>query len=197
MFKDIENMPTQEEIDYFNCFSFERMDNSSSWINVGFLCFSLYDNDGYHIWNALSKMSKKFEQHVIDEKWNRYITKGTKKYTKGTLIKFAEIDNKEEYDRIKSLRLNRFLNDDPFIDDDENNRFINQRYLLDRDRQLEDETVVCDTVKKFFQSPEIVSLNIRSPYDTGKTQLIKQVMNKYDPKEFYGYQPELLILLIF
>ena len=81
MFKDLDNKPTQEDIDYFNCFCFERMDNSTSWINVGFLCFSLYDADGYHIWNALSKMPKKFEQHVINDKWNNYIMKGTKKYT--------------------------------------------------------------------------------------------------------------------
>ena len=67
MFKDLDNKPTQEDIDYFNCFCFERMDNSSSWIIVGVLCFSLYDAYGYHIWNALSKMSKKFEQHVIDD----------------------------------------------------------------------------------------------------------------------------------
>ena len=25
-------------------------------------------------------------------------------------------------------------------------------------------------------------MNLRSPYDTGKTQLIKEAMNKYDPK---------------
>jgi len=26
------------------------------------------------------------------------------------------------------------------------------------------------------------SLNIKSPYDTGKTQLLKQILTKYDPK---------------
>ena len=75
MFKDLDNKPTQEDIDYFNCFCFERMDNSSSWINVGVLCFSLSDANGYHIWNALSTMSKKFQQHVINDKWNNYIMK--------------------------------------------------------------------------------------------------------------------------
>ena len=118
-------------------------------------------------------MSKKFEQHVIDDKWNNYIMKGTKKYTKGSLIKFAELDNKEEHDRIKSVRLTRFLDDDPFADDDPNNAFINQRYLLDREKKLDDDGAVCDSVNEFFKSYDIVSLNLRSPYDTGKTQLIK------------------------
>ena len=85
------------------------------------------------------------------------------------MIEFAAHDNKEEHDRIKSVRLTRFLDDDPFTDGDPNNTFINQRYLLDREKKLDDDSASCDAVNEFFKSSDVVSLNLRSPYDTSNT----------------------------
>ena len=123
---------------------------------MGFLCFSLCDANGYHILNALSKVSKEFEQHFINDKWNKYIVKGTKKCTKGSSIEFAALDNNEEHDTIKSVRLTRFLHDDPFTDDDPNSTFINHRCLLDKEKKLDDDGAVCDAVNEFFKASEIV-----------------------------------------
>ena len=36
MFENMETKPTQEDLDYFNLFSSERLDNTASWIKSGF-----------------------------------------------------------------------------------------------------------------------------------------------------------------
>ena len=61
---------------------------------------------------------------------------------------------------------------------------IERRYLLDKDKLLNDpeNQAVCGSVENLFSDSSIKSLNIKSPYDTGKTQLLKQVMTKYNPK---------------
>lgn len=58
---------------------------------------------------------------------------------------------------------------------------IESRYLLDEDKLLDDDTILVKSIESFFNEPEIKSLNIKSPYDTGKTQLIKQILTKYNP----------------
>jgi hypothetical protein len=37
MFDDLELKPSQEDIDYFNLFPFDRLDKNDSWISVGFI----------------------------------------------------------------------------------------------------------------------------------------------------------------
>ena len=73
--------------------------------------------------------------------------------SRGSLLHFAAIDNKEECVKLKNKysSLNHFINDDAFLDDDDDNVIINQRYLLDQENKLNDDTIVCDTVN-FFES---------------------------------------------
>lgn len=56
---------------------------------------------------------------------------------------------------------------------------INQRYLLDKDNLLNDNTLLVNQVKSFLEDKQIKSLNIKSPYDTGKTQLLKSILRDY------------------
>jgi hypothetical protein len=56
---------------------------------------------------------------------------------------------------------------------------IDQRYLLDKDRLLNDNSLLVNQVKTFLEDKTTKSLNIKSPYDTGKTQLLKQIMTNY------------------
>ena len=61
---------------------------------------------------------------------------------------------------------------------------INRRYLLDKDLLLNDKNnEICKYVNTLFKDDDIKSLNIKSPYDTGKTQLIKEVIKQYNPKK--------------
>ena len=61
---------------------------------------------------------------------------------------------------------------------------IDQRYLLDQEKLLNDETLFTQNVNKFLEDTNIKSLNIKSPYDTGKTQLLKSIIrDKYQDKK--------------
>ena len=156
LFTDMKVKPTQEELEYFNLFSFDRLDDTSTWISVGFLCYSMYeDATGFKVWNELSRLSAKYNQERIVHTWRKSILNRPKRMTKGSLLKYAESDNKEEYDKLKqqyrTLRgdIANFINDDPFIDDGKD-IFIDQRYLLDKDNKLNDNTILVNTVTQFF-----------------------------------------------
>ena len=51
--------------------------------------------------------------------------------------------------------------------------------LLDKDKLLNDETPFVQHVKHFLDDQQCKSLNIKSPYDTGKTQLLKSILRDY------------------
>lgn len=61
---------------------------------------------------------------------------------------------------------------------------MNSRYLIDLKDDLNNksENMLVNKTIEFFQNDDVKSLNIKSPYDTGKTQYIKKVVNKYNPK---------------
>jgi hypothetical protein len=187
LFKDLDCKPSEDDLEYFNTFSFHRLDNNYEWIRVAFLCHSLYDSPtAFLIWDPLSRISPKYSYNVCRKRWDSYISRQSKKFSRGSLIKWAQEDNPEQFDiiRNKSIRNSiRSFQEDPFIDDDNNNVIINQRYLLDKEKKLEDDAnAVATTVNDFFNTNSNRSLNIRSPYDTGKTQLLKEIMTRFNPK---------------
>ena len=53
---------------------------------------------------------------------------------------------------------------------------IDSRYLLDKDKLLNDDTPFVEQVKEFINNNDIKTLSIKSAYDTGKTQLIKSIL---------------------
>ena len=59
---------------------------------------------------------------------------------------------------------------------------IDSRYLLDEHKLLNDDTILVKSIDTFLNDPVLKSLNIRSPYDTGKTQLLKQILTTYNPQ---------------
>ena len=62
---------------------------------------------------------------------------------------------------------------------------IDSRYLLDEHKLLFDDRIRIKTKDTFFDNPKIKSLNIKSPYDTRKTQLLKQILTKYYPNRVF------------
>jgi hypothetical protein len=56
---------------------------------------------------------------------------------------------------------------------------IDSRYLLDKDKLLNDDTQFVEQVKEFINNNDIKTLSIKSPYDTGKTQLLKCILRDY------------------
>jgi hypothetical protein len=189
LFRNARVKPSQEDLDYWNLLSFERLDNGKTWIDIGFLCYSLYDeHTGFLVWDHLSKLSSKYNSDEVKQKWTASFLGKPKKCKMGSLIHYAREDNKEEAEKIrmkywsKRQEIKEFLQkEDPFTDDNADNHFVEQRYLLDKEKKLEDDSVVCQVVNNFF-SGDASSLNLRSPYDTGKTQLMKEILTKYQQK---------------
>jgi hypothetical protein len=101
-------------------------------------------------------------------------------YTTRTLHYLAKQDNKDRYyDLSQEQRMA-----DLFVDDHNDTDVveIHERYLLDKTKLLTANTKFCKCVKQFFDDKLIKTLSIRSPYDTGKTQLLKTIIHDYNPK---------------
>lgn len=62
---------------------------------------------------------------------------------------------------------------------DRNGITIDSRYLLDKDKLLNDDTPFCAQVEEFINNNDIKTLSIKSPYDTGKTQLLKCILRNH------------------
>ena len=59
---------------------------------------------------------------------------------------------------------------------------INTKYLLDEHKLLNDnDNILTLEIDEFYNYENFKSLNIKSDYGTGKTQLIKQIISKYEP----------------
>jgi len=70
---------------------------------------------------------------------------------------------------------------------------ISKRYLLPKDvptittefvkvTKEDHDIVLQEKIIEFFNDDSIKSFNLKSPYDTGKTQMIKRIIDTYDPK---------------
>jgi P4 family phage/plasmid primase-like protien len=91
------------------CLSVERADNYNTWIRVGW-CIRNIDatQDGFNLWIDFSRKSSKFNEAEI-EMWRKSWAKGLmqhvgdcKQLTFGSLVRWAQEDNMEQYKNIKN-----------------------------------------------------------------------------------------------
>jgi len=71
---------------------------------------------------------------------------------------------------------------------------INDRYLIDNKTNYNiDQNDLTKKINLWMTNEKIKSLNIKSPYDTGKTQILKSIINYYNPKKilFVSYRKTL------
>ena len=101
-----------------------------------------------------------------------YETFKDKKYNINSLHYFAQQDNITEYKKIikhkfkKELPLNEIIK-------------IDRRYLLNINENLDNNNdILINNINKFIESADIKTFSLKSPFDTGKTQLIKQILDK-------------------
>ena len=150
----------------------ERIEKRSEWINLGILIYCLELD--CRIWDQMSRMSSKYKEGECDKIWNNF--RSDKKYTIKTLYYWAKKDNSEEY--FKIIKKHEQINTNDILA-----THINSRYLLHLDKKLNDNTILCDQIEKFFNlTNNYVSLNIHSPYDTAKTTLIKAIIEHHKPQ---------------
>jgi hypothetical protein len=153
-----------------------RADSGTEFFKLGCLIKSL--GLCFDIWFNLSKTSKHYQdgtKNYLSKQWNSIVEL---RYTIFTLYRWARNDDIEKFNEIminETITQTEKQRDDLII--------INRRYLLDREEGLNDRNnILVSNINKLFSSDKIVSLNLKSPYDTGKTQLIYQLIEKYEPK---------------
>ena len=98
------------------------------------------------------------------------------------IIKHSELE--KQYN--KNDELNKIFDPDYRKIDTQNNNIVlpklefSKRYLLDQDKLLNDnDDVFVNGFNQALHSEDIKTIAIRSPYDTGKTQLLKQIVPNY------------------
>lgn len=151
-----------------------HFNNYSEWSRMGWIMKSLgYDFDLFNEYSRNARGYKGSEDCL--KFWMRL--KISDKINEGLLHSLAK---KEDIEAYTNLNISfGFKKDEIPVETKE----INYEYLVhlnDINLDYPDNEVVSN-VNNFFNS-DIKSLNIKSPYDTGKTQLIKRIIKKYEPK---------------
>ena len=151
----------------------ERVNAFDKWFIIACLIKSLYGENGLELLLELSRGSKLYETDEWIIKKYKEITK--RSFTINSFYYFLKKDNPDAYQKhLKARKEEKILNDT--IE-------INKEYLLDIDDNLDKDTILNNKIDELFNDNNIKSFNLKSPYDTGKTQLIKKILNKYQPKK--------------
>ena len=149
------------------------LEDYSSWFSLGALLYNLDENNLDLFDRISSKATSKYTVDGCEKLWT-----GLRKnnYTIGSLHYWVKNDNPEYYANLS------------FIQTDEEENIIvdtiqiQKEYLTKLNNgvlEIDDDVVkYCD---QLFQT-DCKSLNIKSPYGTSKTQLVKLIIKQYNPK---------------
>jgi hypothetical protein len=127
----------------------------------------------FSVFNEFSRVSNKFNEDDNLRIWNS--AKTSKDLTMGYLHFLAKTDSPKEYKEIESSSFN-------FFDEKEKGEWvkIKEKYLLKENQlTINDETILEKNINSWFSNKKIKSFNIKSPYGTGKTQMIKAMLNTF------------------
>jgi hypothetical protein len=172
----------------------DRFDNGNNWRFMARLFNNL--NLDINLFNSYSMTSKKYVSFEDCLKtYNKY--NNDKKYNLKTLeylsfkddLKNHKIILNNNKNLIQKININKINNE---IKYDIIN--INDRYLIDNKNKYNiEQNELTKNINLWMTNDNIKSLNIKSPYDTGKTQLLKSIINHYNPKKilFVSYRKTL------
>jgi len=149
----------------------KNADNYETWIRIG-SALKNSNPDSFNLWVEWSKMSPKFKSdNDCLVRWNslnlKYITIGTLKW-------FAKTDSPKEYSELYKSIDEQF--NVPSIK-------INQEYLLnDIKKSLNEKSCVVSSLIDNWICSNNKCFVIKSPYGTGKTQLLIKLIREYGLK---------------
>lgn len=153
-----------------------KFKNYDDWLKMCWILKSL--NYSYDVFNEYSKYHpEKYDETACIKQWN--YTK-LSKMTEGILHSMAKLENPIQY---AELNIDKQFYKKDVLPDAIDIIEMNREYLIDLDNiKLNKEgCVISEQIQKFNES-NIKSLNIKSPYDTGKTQLLKRYIQNFQPK---------------
>jgi hypothetical protein len=154
----------------------DEFNEYSRWCKMGWIFKSI----GYPFeeFVRMSRTSKKFKS--VEDCLTHWDGFKTSKINEGLLHSILKHSNPLKYTELGLSY--KFIEPTK-----EEMNFINieQRYLISTDNEKLDDAndTLTNNINEFFSTPSIKSLNIKSPYDTGKTKLIEKIFNKFEPKK--------------
>jgi hypothetical protein len=162
----------------------ERADDYNSWLNIGMCIYnSNSTKEGLSLWNEWSMKSDSYDgQNILMWKWRSFETHRKKVLSIKTLKYYAKKDNPELYSAINHI--NNMCEDVQKY----NAITINENYLLNRvdgiyERIKDRKTIVTQSVWKWLKTSIIKTFAFKSPYNTGKTSLVSQILDEFDPQK--------------
>jgi hypothetical protein len=162
--------------EYFNLLNVKRFNNYYEWYFL-LVIFKTY-NLSYEIFLKRSRQSIHYiTDEYIFNKWQD--CKRTTKYNIKIIYSMAKNDSPEEFNKIFSNNKTIEQNDNLFNIDNYEQVIINNKYLINNN---ETDNIILDNIDKWQTNKDIKTLNIKSPYGSGKTQLLKTILNKYQQK---------------
>jgi hypothetical protein len=171
---------------FVNLLNIELADDYESWIQIGMCLYNCNNTKAcFDIWNEWSKKSSNYDgQDICIYKWNTFESAGL---GIGTLRHHAKRSNPEKYDEI--VKSSKQTLAEPIFDTIK----FESNYLLGREEKITDKASVTGTEISKWIEGKTKSLAIWSPYDTGKTDTIKQILEIYNPKRilFISYRQSL------
>ena len=192
--------PAETVITLLNLIKSERMDDYNFWIKCGMATHNCNPtSEGFEAWNAKSAQSPNYSgRDMCAYKWNSF------KFGNlgiATLKYFAKMDNPEKFEEFihspdKRLFETIKFEKDYLIDvkkgecikqQNYNNNIINRHTnrKIGKGKYKEDKIVenpVCLHLRDWLEDDNKKTLAIKSPYDTGKTTIIRQIIREYNPK---------------
>lgn len=158
---------------YLDILNKNRCDDYNNWVQIGMIIYNCQPNkEGFDLWNEWSSISPNYNgRDICAYKWSTF------KFSSlgiATLKFLARQDNAELYSQIEcGIEKNNF----------ESIKFTSN-YLMDIDEKIKDKKSivgekVCEWMDKARQTK---TLAILSCYDTGKTSLIKKLLNEFKNK---------------
>jgi hypothetical protein len=169
----VENHEIETIKQYLDLIDEERADTYSDWVKIGMCIYNCNSSEkAFDLWDLWSKKSDKYNGRDVNLwKWNTF-SQGP--LTLSTLKYLAKTDNPELYDNINTSVVEK-LNYEPEI--------IVKDYLLDINEVIKDQkSIISKNICDWMEGAS-KALCIKSPYNTGKTTMIKSLLKEFKPKK--------------
>jgi hypothetical protein len=177
------NVNTEIIQSYIDLLDSKRVDDYTTWSNIGMaIKNSNNTNEAFEVWHTWSAGSEKYcTREACIKKWNTF--KDTNK-TIRTLIYYAKQDNPDKIKDVECV-LEQCKFDVTYFD---------QPYLLEKNSVIKNNSnIVTENIVKWAEDTTIKTIAIKSPYNTGKTSMLKQLLTEYSFKKilFISYRQTL------
>lgn len=158
-------------IRFLNLFSKSRFESYDDWLRSGMIIKSL--GLTVDVWDELSKQASNYDPKICAVKFNSF---KRSQFTEASLYWTAKLDNPIEFEK---LRLEYNNQPAPIVKCLVDQIEYDKKYLIENDEDF----YLTDYFDTFYNDPASKVFTNKSAYGTGKTQLLKKMIIKHNPKK--------------